>query len=96
MKVLVTGHDGYIGTVLVPMFQQAGHDVKTYDPNVASTAKTLGALAKQLDALGVGDDDPPRPERRLPEGHGLVSSSSRIATTEWTNFTTARKTSWNV
>ncbi|NOX31108.1 MAG: NAD(P)-dependent oxidoreductase, partial [Actinobacteria bacterium] len=27
MKVLVTGHDGYIGRVLVPMFQAAGHDV---------------------------------------------------------------------
>ncbi len=27
MKVLVTGHDGYIGTVLVPMFQEAGHEV---------------------------------------------------------------------
>jgi len=27
MRVLVTGHNGYIGTVLVPMLQQAGHDV---------------------------------------------------------------------
>ena len=27
MKVLVTGHDGYIGHVLVPMFQSAGHEV---------------------------------------------------------------------
>jgi nucleoside-diphosphate-sugar epimerase len=27
MKVMVTGHDGYIGTVLVPLFQRAGHDV---------------------------------------------------------------------
>lgn len=27
MKVLVTGHDGYIGTALVPMFEAAGHDV---------------------------------------------------------------------
>lgn len=27
MKVLVTGHDGYIGRVLVPMFQAAGHEV---------------------------------------------------------------------
>lgn len=27
MRVLVTGHDGYIGTVLVPMLLEAGHDV---------------------------------------------------------------------
>ena len=27
MRVLVTGHDGYIGSVLVPLFQAAGHEV---------------------------------------------------------------------
>lgn len=27
MKILVTGHDGYIGTVLAPFVQDAGHDV---------------------------------------------------------------------
>lgn len=27
MRVLVTGHKGYIGTVMVPMLQQAGHEV---------------------------------------------------------------------
>ena len=31
MKVLVTGHAGYIGTVLVPMFVQAGHEVVGLD-----------------------------------------------------------------
>ena len=31
MKVLVTGHDGYIGQVLVPLFQQAGHEVVGID-----------------------------------------------------------------
>lgn len=31
MKVLVTGHDGYIGTVLVPMLQEAGHEVAGID-----------------------------------------------------------------
>ena len=25
MKVLVTGHNGYIGSVMVPLLQQAGH-----------------------------------------------------------------------
>ena len=27
MRVLVTGHDGYIGQVLVPLFRAAGHEV---------------------------------------------------------------------
>src|SRR3990172_3138540 len=31
MRVLVTGHNGYIGSVLVPLFQQAGHDVVGMD-----------------------------------------------------------------
>ncbi|MEX0801668.1 MAG: NAD(P)-dependent oxidoreductase [Dehalococcoidia bacterium] len=31
MKVLVTGHDGYIGAVLVPLFQAAGHEVVGLD-----------------------------------------------------------------
>ncbi len=31
MRVLVTGHDGYIGTVMVPMLQAAGHDVVGLD-----------------------------------------------------------------
>src|SRR5664280_1153874 len=31
MRVLVTGSDGYIGTVLVPMFESAGHEVVRLD-----------------------------------------------------------------
>jgi nucleoside-diphosphate-sugar epimerase len=31
MRVLVTGHDGYIGHVLVPLLQQRGHDVVGLD-----------------------------------------------------------------
>ena len=31
MKVLVTGHHGYIGTVLAPMLRDAGHDVVGLD-----------------------------------------------------------------
>jgi nucleoside-diphosphate-sugar epimerase len=31
VRVLVTGHDGYIGTVLVPMLSAAGHDVVGLD-----------------------------------------------------------------
>ena len=31
MRVLVTGHDGYIGDALVPLLQGAGHDVVGLD-----------------------------------------------------------------
>jgi nucleoside-diphosphate-sugar epimerase len=31
MRVLVTGHDGYIGSVLVPLFSAAGHEVVGLD-----------------------------------------------------------------
>jgi nucleoside-diphosphate-sugar epimerase len=31
MKVLVTGHNGYIGSVAAPMLQEAGHDVTGLD-----------------------------------------------------------------
>jgi nucleoside-diphosphate-sugar epimerase len=31
MRVLVTGHDGYIGTVLVPMLKERGHEVVGLD-----------------------------------------------------------------
>jgi nucleoside-diphosphate-sugar epimerase len=31
MRVLVSGHDGYIGCVLVPMLEEAGHDVVGLD-----------------------------------------------------------------
>lgn len=37
MRVLVTGHDGYIGTVLVPMLQAAGHDVVGMDSFLYAT-----------------------------------------------------------
>jgi nucleoside-diphosphate-sugar epimerase len=33
MRVLVTGHQGYIGSVMVPMLIEAGHEVIGYDAN---------------------------------------------------------------
>jgi len=36
MRVLVTGHDGYIGTVLVPLFEAAGHEVVGLDSGLFS------------------------------------------------------------
>ena len=42
MRVLVTGHNGYVGTVLVPMLLKAGHDVVGLDSNLYQAA-TFGA-----------------------------------------------------
>lgn len=34
MRVLITGHKGYVGTVMVPMFLEAGHDVVGLDSDL--------------------------------------------------------------
>jgi nucleoside-diphosphate-sugar epimerase len=36
MKVLVTGHLGYVGTIMVPVLRAAGHDVTGYDSDLYS------------------------------------------------------------
>jgi 6-phosphogluconate dehydrogenase len=41
---------GRMGGGMTKRLEQAGHEMKTYDPQVESTAKTLRQLAKQLDA----------------------------------------------
>ncbi|HET6643541.1 MAG TPA: decarboxylating 6-phosphogluconate dehydrogenase [Gaiellaceae bacterium] len=40
---------GRMGSGMTERLRQAGHDVKTYDPNVESTAGSLEELAAQLD-----------------------------------------------
>jgi 6-phosphogluconate dehydrogenase len=40
---------GRMGSGMTKRLERDGHELKTYDPNVESTAKTLRALAKQLD-----------------------------------------------
>ena len=41
---------GRMGSGMTKRLEQAGHEIRTYDPNVASTAKTLRGLKGQLDA----------------------------------------------
>ena len=61
MRVLVTGHHGYIGTVLVPMLQRAGHEAFGLD-NFLFHGCTLGpeedgipCLAKDVRDVAVAD-----------------------------------------
>ncbi|HEU5108978.1 MAG TPA: NAD(P)-dependent oxidoreductase [Micromonosporaceae bacterium] len=48
MRVLLTGHQGYIGTVLAPMLRAAGHDVTGVDAGLFADC-----------VLGPAVDDPP-------------------------------------
>lgn len=50
MRVLVTGHDGYIGCVLVPLLQKAGHEVVGLD-NFMFGDCTIGPDADQVPAI---------------------------------------------
>ena len=50
MRVLVTGHDGYIGCVLAPRFQQAGHDVVGVDSGLYARC-ALGGEPRGVPAL---------------------------------------------
>ena len=45
MKVLVTGHQGYIGCALVPLLQQAGHEVVGLDSDLYRRCTFSGAMA---------------------------------------------------
>jgi nucleoside-diphosphate-sugar epimerase len=50
MRVLVTGHDGYIGAVLVPLLQRAGHDVVGADTGLFSEC-LFGQKAARVESL---------------------------------------------
>ena len=52
MRVLVTGHDGYVGRVLVPLFQAAGHDVTGLDSFLFEGC-TLGPEPLDIPAIRV-------------------------------------------
>lgn len=50
MRILVTGHNGYIGCALVPMLQRAGHDVVGLD-NYLFEGCTLGPEPPDIPAM---------------------------------------------
>jgi nucleoside-diphosphate-sugar epimerase len=61
MRVLVTGHDGYIGTVMVPMLQSRGHEVVGLD-NMLFRACSFGANKSHADSELAMDLRDVRPE----------------------------------
>ena len=52
MRVLVTGHQGYIGVVLTPMLVEAGHDVFGLDTGLFVEG-TLGERPRDVPALNM-------------------------------------------
>ena len=50
MRTLVTGHNGYIGSVLVPVLERAGHDVVGLDSDLFASC-TFGAGAPEVQSL---------------------------------------------
>lgn len=52
MRVLVTGHEGYIGSVLVPMLRRSGHDVVGLDVGLYADG-ILGPPPEEIKALRV-------------------------------------------
>jgi nucleoside-diphosphate-sugar epimerase len=61
LRVLVTGHNGYIGTVLVPRLQRAGHDVVGLDSDLFAACgfgpAVIGPEALHGDVRDVESDD---------------------------------------
>src|SRR4051794_19018621 len=50
LRVLVTGHHGYIGTVLVPLAQQAGHEVVGLDSDLFEPC-VFGSAPAEIESL---------------------------------------------
>jgi nucleoside-diphosphate-sugar epimerase len=50
VRVLITGHNGYIGSILAPAFQRAGHDVVGLDSDIFK-ACTFGSTAQEVESL---------------------------------------------
>lgn len=55
MKVLVTGHNGYVGTRMVPMLAAAGHEVVGMDTNLYAAA-TFGEEAPKVVSYEIEKD----------------------------------------
>ena len=63
MRVLVTGHNGYVGTILVPMLLKEGHEVVGLDTNlyegstfgVDNETKDIPAIVKDVRDVELAD-----------------------------------------
>jgi nucleoside-diphosphate-sugar epimerase len=51
MRVLVTGHNGYIGSVMVPLLQSAGHEVFGFDADFFEPCLLAGQKTVEIPSL---------------------------------------------
>jgi nucleoside-diphosphate-sugar epimerase len=64
MRVLVTGHDGYIGTVLTPMLRERGHEVVGLDSFLYEGCQFGAHPPEPVDALRIDVRDVKRSQLR--------------------------------
>src|SRR3954468_12608901 len=70
MRILVTGHNGYIGSVMVPLLRAAGHEVVGFDADFFEPC-LLAGLPSQLPVPSIRKDLR-QAERRDLEGFAAV------------------------
>lgn len=58
MRVLVTGHEGYIGTVLVPLLQEAGHEVVGLDTGFYASGSMAPVVPVETIRMDIRDVEP--------------------------------------
>ena len=99
MRVVVTGHNGYIGSVMVPFLQKAGHDIVGLDTYLYEDC-TFGDEVPDVPSLRMDlrDVDARRPSglrRGHPPGGAVQRSAGQPESrARPTTSTTTRRSTW--
>jgi nucleoside-diphosphate-sugar epimerase len=84
VRVLLTGHEGYIGTVLAPLLMRAGHEVVGLDSGLFVDCTYAGDVAAipsiEKDTRDVAREDLAGLRRRPPLGRVVERPRSATST----------------